>query len=205
MRQLRGGVREEADGVTVDFTLESQPRRLSGMTVTALGILVEKTTIGTSQHTLSGEELTRTRANSVIGAMSGKVSGVQINQSRNIRGSTRIVIRGAGSVQGQNQPLLILDGIPISNAGFSTASAGGGRDYGTALADINPDDIALMTVLKRPNAAALFGSRAANGAVVITTRSGRTTAEGRDHGAARCRARSVASGTVALRAALTGS
>lgn len=167
-----------ADGVTVDFTLQSQPTQLSGMTVTALGILAEKSTVGTSQQTVTADELTRTQANSVIGALSGKVSGVVINQSGNMGGSTRIVIRGAGSIRGQNQPLFILDGIPISNAGFSTASASGGRDYGTALSDLSPDDIASMTVLKGPNAAALYGSRAANGAVVITTRSGRSAAEG---------------------------
>jgi TonB-linked SusC/RagA family outer membrane protein len=167
-----------AEGVTADFTLESQPAQLSGLTVTALGILAEKSTVGTSQQTVMAEEFTRTQANSVIGALSGKVSGVAINQSGNMGGSTRIVIRGAGSILGQNQPLFILDGIPISNEGFSTASASGGRDYGTALSDLSPDDIASMTILKGPNAAALYGSRAANGAVVITTRSGRNTAEG---------------------------
>lgn len=177
-RPMSRPITARGEAVTADFTLESQPTQLSGMSITALGILAERTTIGTSQQTLSAEELTRTQANSVIGAMSGKVSGVQINQSGNIGGSTRIVIRGAGSILGQNQPLFILDGLPISNAGFSTASSGGGRDYGTALADLNPDDIASMTVLKGPNAAALYGSRAANGAVVITTKSGRSTITG---------------------------
>ena len=164
--------------VRADFTLVAQPTQLTGMTVTALGILADKSTVGTSQQTVTSEELTRTQANSVIGAMSGKVSGVVINQSGSIGGSTRIVIRGAGSILGENQPLFVLNGIPISNAGFSTASASGGRDYGTALSDLSPDDIASMTVLKGPNAAALYGSRAANGAVVITTRSGLGAAEG---------------------------
>ncbi len=164
--------------VKVDFSMVSHPMQLSGVTVTALGILAEKTTIGTSQQTLSAEDITRTQANSIVGTMSGKVSGVTINQSGNMGGSTRIVIRGAGSILGENQPLFIVDGIPVSNAGFSTASAGGGRDYGTAISDLNPDDIASMTVLKGPNAAALYGSRAANGAVVITTKTGRGAAEG---------------------------
>jgi outer membrane receptor protein involved in Fe transport len=122
--------------VRADFTLVSQPTQLTGLTVTALGILAEKATVGTSQQTVSAEELTRTQANSVIGAMSGKVSGVTISQSGAIGGSTRIVIRGSGSILGQNQPLFILDGVPISNEGFSTASASGGRDYGTALSDL---------------------------------------------------------------------
>lgn len=169
---LRGG------NLQVDFTLVSQPMQLSGVTVTALGILAEKTTIGTSQQTLSAEDLTVTQNPSIISSMSGKVSGIQVSQSGNMGGSSRIVIRGAGSILGENQPLFILDGIPISNAGFSTASASSGRDYGTGISDLNPDDIASMTVLKGPNAAALYGSRATNGAVVITTKSGRGAAEG---------------------------
>lgn len=163
---------------SVDFALAAQASQLTGVTVTALGILAEKTTIGTSQQTLTGDELVRTQTPSVLSSLSGKVSGVTINQTGNIGGSSRIVIRGAGSILGENQPLFIVDGMPVSNAGFSTASAGGGRDYGTAAADINPDDIASLTVLKGPNAAALYGSRASNGAVVITTKTGRGGVEG---------------------------
>ncbi|MCX5755179.1 MAG: SusC/RagA family TonB-linked outer membrane protein [Gemmatimonadetes bacterium] len=159
--------------MTMDFTLVPTATQLVGVTVTALGILAEKATVGTSQQTVSSADLTRTVTPSIISSLSGKVSGVQINQSGNMGGSSRIVIRGAGSILGENQPLFIVDGIPVSNAGFSTASAGGGRDYGSAVADLNPDDIAEVTVLKGPNAAALYGSRATNGAVVITTKSGR--------------------------------
>ena len=161
-----------------DFQLVAQATQLTGVTVTALGILAEKTTIGTSQQTLTGADLTRTSTPSFISQLSGKVSGVQINQTGNMGGSSRIVIRGAGSILGENQPLFVVDGIPVSNRDFSTASAGGGRDYGTAAADINPDDIASVTVLKGPNAAALYGSRASNGAVVITTKTGRGAEEG---------------------------
>ena len=167
-----------AGAARVEFALTAQATQLVGVTVTALGILAEKTTIGTSQQTLTFEEITRTQTPSIISSLSGKVSGVQINQTGNMGGSSRIVIRGSGSILGENQPLFIIDGIPISNVGFSSASAGGGRDYGTAAADINPDDIASLTVLKGPNAAALYGSRAANGAVVITTKTGRGAAEG---------------------------
>ena len=164
--------------MTVDFKLVTQATQLTGLQVTALGILAEKTTIGTSQQSITGEELSRTQTPSIISSMSGKVSGVQINQTGNMGGSSRIVIRGSGSILGENQPLFIVDGIPFSNAGFSNASASGGRDYGTAAADINPDDIASLTVLKGPNAAALYGSRASNGAVVITTKTGRGGPEG---------------------------
>ena len=162
----------------LDITLVSHALQLSGVTVTALGILTEKTTVGTSQQTLSAADVAGNEAPNLISSMSGKVSGLEINQTGNMGGSSRIVIRGAGSILGENQPLFILDGIPVSNAGFSTASSSGGRDYGTGISDLNPDDIASMTVLKGPNAAALYGSRATNGAVVITTKSGRGALEG---------------------------
>ena len=158
--------------LTQDFTLESQALVLTGVMVTALSQEREKTTIGTSQQEISNADLARTQTPSIINSMSGKLSGVTITGNGNMGGSARIVIRGQGSILGNNQPLFIVDGIPVSNAGFSTASAGGGRDYGTAIADLNADDITSLTVLKGPNAAALYGSRASNGAVVITTKSG---------------------------------
>ena len=96
--------------------------QLTGVVVTALSQQREKATIGTSQQAVSGEELTRVQSPTLISAMSGKVSGLQINQSGNIGGSQRIVIRGAGSITGENQPLFIVDGAPISNTGFGTAA-----------------------------------------------------------------------------------
>ena len=164
--------------ITQDFTLSATAAQLTGVVVTALSQQREKATIGTSQQAVSGEELTRVQQPSLISAMSGKVAGLQIQQNGNLGGSQRIVIRGAGSITGENQPLFIVDGIPVSNAGFSTATAGGGRDYGTAISDINMDDVASVTVLKGPNAAALYGSRAANGAVVITTKNARNALRG---------------------------
>src|SRR5215510_7492452 len=164
--------------ITQDFALTPTAAQLTGVVVTALSQQREKATIGTSQQAVSGEELTRVQTPSVISAISGKVLGLQISQSGNMGGSQRIVIRGAGSILGENQPLFIVDGIPVSNAGFSTASASGGRDYGTAISDINMDDVASVTVLKGPNAAALYGSRASNGAVVITTKSPRSALRG---------------------------
>ena len=164
--------------VTQDFVLTTTPTELTGIVVTALSQQREKATIGTSQQALSSDELNVTKTPSVISALSGKVAGLQISQSGNMGGSQRIVIRGAGSITGENQPLFIVDGIPVSNAGFSTASASGGRDYGTAISDINMDDVASVTVLKGPNAAALYGSRASNGAIVITTKNGRSALAG---------------------------
>lgn len=177
-RMTRQTVTLAGEPVTLDWTLTEPLTQLTGVVVTALSVQREKSTIGTSQQALGGEELTRVQAPSLISSMSGKVSGVAINQTGNMGGSSRIVIRGAGSILGENQPLFIVDGIAVSNRGFSTASASGGRDYGTAIADINPDDIETMTVLKGPNAAALYGSRASNGAVVITTKTGLGAPEG---------------------------
>ncbi|MES2179409.1 MAG: SusC/RagA family TonB-linked outer membrane protein [Gemmatimonadota bacterium] len=177
-RMMRVNVTLNGARITQDFALVQQPAQLDEVVVTALSQQREKATIGTAQQTVSAEDLTKTQQPNLISAMSGKVAGLQISQSGNMGGSTRIVIRGASSILGENQPLFIIDGIPISNRGFSSASASGGRDYGSAISDINMDDVASLTVLKGPNAAALYGSRASNGAVVITTKSGRNQLRG---------------------------
>ena len=177
-RRAQNNIDLNGTAITVDFTLQAQAVQLTGMMVTALSVQREKSTLGTSQQALDNTSLTQTRQQNLINAMSGKASGLTIQSSGQMGGSTRIVIRGAGSITGNNQPLFIVDGIPISNAGFSTGSAYGGRDYGNAISDLNPDDIASITVLKGPNAAALYGSRASNGAIVISTKSGRSAAEG---------------------------
>ncbi len=177
-RPMKQSVALTGSRITLDWSLTAQPSQLSEVVVTALNQQREKATIGTSQQEISGDELTRTKAPNLISSLSGKVSGIQINQGGNIGGSSRIVIRGPGSILGNNQPLFVIDGQPISNDGFSNASAAGGRDYGTAISDINMDDVASVTVLKGPNAAALYGSRASNGAVVITTKNGRAGPRG---------------------------
>jgi TonB-linked SusC/RagA family outer membrane protein len=164
---LRGGT------MVLNWTMSPSATQLTEVVVTALGIQRERATIGTAQQAVSSEDITRTKATNLVSALSGKVAGVAISQNGNMGGSARVVIRGAGSILGENQPLFIVDGIPISNAGFSTASASGGRDYGTGISDLNLDDVASVTVLKGPNAAALYGSRASNGAVVISTKNGR--------------------------------
>jgi len=177
-RRAQSNVNMSGTTLTVDFTLQAQAVQLTGMMVTALSVQREKSTIGTSQQALDNTSLTTTRETNLINAMSGKASGLSIQGSGSIGGSTRIIIRGAGSITGNNQPLFVVDGIPVSNAGFSTVGNYSGRDYGSAISDLNPDDIASITVLKGPNAAALYGSRASNGAVVISTKSGRSAAEG---------------------------
>lgn len=172
---LRGGA------APITFTLEAAATQLTGVVVSALGIQREKATIGTSEQQLNTREINVTKPSNVVDALSGKVAGVQINSGGNLGGSSRIVIRGNNSINGDNQPLFVVDGIPVSNANVTTAgqaASNGGFDYGSAIRDLNPEDIASLTVLKGPNAAALYGSRAANGAIIITTKSGRSSGRG---------------------------
>ena len=166
---------------TVSFTLEAAATQLTGVVVSALSVQREKATIGTSQQQLTARDVNVTKDPNIVNALSGKVAGVQINAGGAIGGSARIVIRGNNSINGDNQPLFIVDGIPVSNANVTNANqanSNGGFDYGNAIRDLNPEDIASLTILKGPNAAALYGSRAANGAIVITTKSGRTSGQG---------------------------
>jgi len=158
----------------LDFTLAEDPLRLEGITVTALGIQRQSRTLGISTQQIAGSELTRVEPN-VVNALSGKVAGVHINNSGPQGGSTRMVIRGENSITGENQPLFIVNGVPVDNTIgglMGTLTDQGGYDYGNPISDINPDDIASITVLKGPNAAALYGSRAANGVVLVETKSG---------------------------------
>ena len=157
-----------------DFSLVSTPVQLQGVVVTALGMEREKSTLGTAQQQLSAEELNQTRAMNVLEQMSGKVAGVQITGSGTQGGSPRITIRGANSITGNNAPLYVVDGVAMSSFGRGGHPMGG-YDFGTAISDINPDDIETMSILKGPNAAALYGSRAANGVIVITTKKGKSS------------------------------
>ncbi|MEO7086623.1 MAG: SusC/RagA family TonB-linked outer membrane protein [Gemmatimonadaceae bacterium] len=167
--------------ITQDFSLTPAATQLQGIVVTALGQEKEKSQLGTAQQQLSGADLTQTFAPNIINDLQGKVSGVNIVGNGTQGGSTNITIRGYTSISGNNQPLFIIDGIPISNNDRGSQQQGGGitgsKDFGSVIQDINPDDIESMSVLKGPNAAALYGSRAANGAIIITTKRGlaRTT------------------------------
>ena len=161
--------------LTQNFQLGSEALGLEGLVVTALGITREERAMSTSVQSVQGSDLSVARETNVVNALSGKVSGVTVTNAGPQGGSARVVIRGANSIAGNNQPLFVVDGVPVSNASPSYgANRGfGGVDYGNAAGDINPDLIESVTVLKGPNAAALYGSRAANGAIVITTKRGR--------------------------------
>jgi TonB-linked SusC/RagA family outer membrane protein len=160
--------------ITQDLMLRPTATQLTGIVVTALGQTREKSTLGTAQQQLNAEELNQTRALNVLEQISGKVAGAQITGSGTQGGSTRIVLRGANSIRGDNTPLWVVDGTPIAKHN-NGGSASSGWDMGSTTNDINPDDIESLTILKGPNAAALYGSRAANGVIVITTKRGRDT------------------------------
>ena len=161
--------------VVQNFSLSAAATQLQGVVVTALGLTREKSTLGTAQQQISAQELNQTRAQNVVQQLEGKISGVAITSPGTQGGSTNIIIRGQNSITGNNQPLFIVDGVAVSNANRGGAPFVGTTttfDYGNALNDINPDDIETLSVLKGPNAAALYGSRAANGVILITTRKG---------------------------------
>ena len=164
--------------VTQDFVLSSSAMELEGIVVTALGIEKEKKALGVAQQTIDSSTLTdNARSTNLVSVLSGKIAGINVTSASTQGGSARVVIRGATSIGGNNQPLFIVDGIPVDNSSFTgdTQKRGyGGFDYGNTAQDLNPDDIASISVLKGPNAAALYGSRAANGAIIITTKSGRS-------------------------------
>ena len=155
----------------ISITLESAVQDLSNVVVTAMGIKREKRSLGYSVGNVDGSELTETPQTNVLNALSGKVAGVQISQMDGTAGSSvKVLIRGATSLNNDNQPLFVIDGVPVTN---QLNNAFAGADMGNPISDINPDDIANISVLKGPSAAALYGSRAGNGVVLITTKSGR--------------------------------
>ncbi len=171
-----------AGRTVVDVAMEAEVVAVDEVVVTALGIKREKKRLGYSVQEVNGEQITQARSSNVINALSGKVAGVSVTSaSGNMGGSTRVLIRGAKSIGNNNQPLYLVDGVPIDNSSFNTLNTqrgAGGYDYGSMAADINPDDVESITVLKGPSASALYGSRAANGVIMITTKKGSQAKKG---------------------------
>ncbi len=161
---------------TIDVKLESNATNLEGVVVTALGINREKKSLGYSTQEVKGDMVSNVSTDNVTNALSGKIAGVQVTTTTNMGGSTNIVLRGNKSLTGNNQVLFVIDGVPVDNSVTNTAAQqqGGtaGYDYGNAASDINPDDIESINVLKGAAATALYGSRAANGVIMITTKKG---------------------------------
>lgn len=148
-------------------------RDIGGVVITALGIKRDKKALGYQTQEIKGDVLSDSRQTNAVSALSGNVAGVQVTAPSSMGGSTKISIRGINSVVGNNKPLIVIDGVPLDNSNYngnSTAAGFGGRDYGDASADINPDDIESVTVLKGGPASALYGSRASNGVIMYTTK-----------------------------------
>ena len=160
------------DGNTVfDIVMEEENIGVDEVVVTALGITRDKKGLGYAVQEIQGDDLNEARESNFVNSLAGKVAGVNITSSGAVGSSSRIIIRGESSLNfGANEPLYIVDGIPVGNVGTSNSTS---ADYGNSSAEINPSDVESMTVLKGPAASALYGSRAANGVIVITTKSGK--------------------------------
>lgn len=161
----------------INVSMQTDIQQLSEVVVTALGIERDQKSLGYSVQKIGGDDIVNAGETNIVNSLQGKIAGVQIGgNSGAMGGSSRILIRGANSIAGNNQPLFVVDGVPIDNSNFngSAQSRGSsGYDYGNAAQDINPDDIASMSVLKGASAAALYGNRASNGVIIITTKKGR--------------------------------
>ncbi len=172
----------------VDITASSnvnvilaEGRLLDEVVVTALGIEKEAKTLGYGVDEIDAEELTKARSTNIVNSLQGKVTGVNVGRTDgNLGGSSKIIIRGATSLSGNNDPLWVVDGVPINNDQFTSNNTriSGNRDFGNGASVINPDDVETMSVLKGAAATALYGSRAAAGAIIVTTKSGKSNADG---------------------------
>src|SRR5881409_2910490 len=169
----------------INVALRQVALSLDAVEVTALGATAERRAQGASQQTLQGSDIAQTQRENFVNALQGRIAGVDVTSSSGVPGaSSSITIRGVTSISGSNQPLIIVDGLPMDNrtlntgvlasdANSNTAFSNRGVDFTNRAADLNPDDIGTLTVLKGPEAAALYGIDAANGAIVIQTKRGR--------------------------------
>ena len=159
---------------TINTSLMEDASQLDEVVVTALGIKKSTKALGYSLTEVGGEEIATIKTPNAINSLQGKIAGVNISQnSTGAAGSSRVVIRGSSSLSGGNQPLYVVDGIPISNGNNGSASLWGGSDGGDGISSLNPDDIESISVLKGGAASALYGSRAAGGVIIVTTKNGK--------------------------------
>ncbi len=166
---------------TINVTMTSDTEDLDEVVVTAVGIKRAKRSLGYAVSTVESESLTDARDANVVNSLAGKVAGVQITQqSGSLGGGSKILIRGASSMAGGNDPLFVIDGVPVSNSSYNGTRneiISGGVDVGNKASDLNPDDIESISVLKGAAATALYGSRAKDGALIITTKKGKKGAK----------------------------
>ena len=155
----------------IKILLAEDKTELSEVVVTALGIKRDRKALGYGVAEIKGADLTKAKETNVINSLAGKVAGLVVNQTASgASGSTRVLLRGNTEISGNNQPLYVIDGVPLDNTNFGSAGTEGGYDLGDGISAINPDDIENMTVLKGPAASALYGSRASHGVILITTK-----------------------------------
>lgn len=158
---------------TLDVELAEDILAIEEVVVTALSIERDKNSLGYSITQVGSDELNTVKENNPINSLAGKVAGLQISSTpTGVDGSTRVILRGVASLSSGNRPLIVVDGIPVDGGTYGGAGIGGGKDMGDALSDINPEDIESMSVLKGAGAAAAYGSRGANGVILIITKSG---------------------------------
>ena len=163
-------------GKAVEVSLKSDTKNLNEVVVTALGITRSKNTLPYAAQKIQGSDVSQSRNSNFVSNLSGKVAGLEIRQNNTLGGSTNVILRGAKSLTGSNQALFVVDGVPYDNANNNTSdqvSGRGGYDYGNSAADINPDNIDNITVLKGAAASALYGSRGSNGVILVTTKKGK--------------------------------
>ncbi|MFH7018669.1 SusC/RagA family TonB-linked outer membrane protein [Flavobacterium sp. FlaQc-47] len=156
---------------SLNITMSEDAQALKEVVVTALNINRKSKSLGYSRQGVNVDEMTQATDPNIANLLAGKVAGLQVTTSGQSTGSTRVVIRGINSLTGNNQPLWVVDGVPIENGDGQN----GNLDYGNGAANLNPNDIENIEVLKGPNAAALYGSRAANGAILVTSKKGKAT------------------------------
>ena len=156
------------------IVLDPLDTTLTEVVVTAMGIKRSAKALGFSATSVKGDEIAAARTNDIMSSLSGKVAGVQISNSSSDPGSSKsVIVRGISSLGGTNQPLYVIDGVPLTNSAvYSSDGLNKGYDFGNGASTVNPDDVESMTILKGAAATALYGSRAANGVIVITTKSG---------------------------------
>ena len=161
----------KASQSSLNIVLEEDSKMLSEVVVTALGIKRERKALGYGIDEVKGDAFTKAKETNVINSMAGRVPGLVVSQTAGgPAGSTRVILRGSTEMTGNNQPLYVIDGVPLDNTNYGSAGTSGGFDLGDGISSINPDDIENMSVLKGPAAAALYGSRASHGVILITTK-----------------------------------
>ncbi len=161
------------DSKEMNVTISESTEVLDEVVVTALGITRKAKTVGYAITEVKGSEVNDVKDKNVMNSLSGKVAGLQINRTASgVGGSSRVVLRGVSSMLGSNKPLFVVDGVPIDVSNMGDGDEWGGRDMGDGLSDINPEDVESISVLKGPAAAAAYGSRGANGVILITTKGG---------------------------------